>query len=300
MFDTATARRMMVDGQVRTADVTNLDLIAAMLAVPRELSCRRRSPIRLISIAISRSATAARCSNRWFSPSSFRERRSAPATVFSMSAVRPAIPRRCCRRSRVRLWRWRKMRLWRNGHRTRWRPSTPRTSGRNRPADRRLAAGRALRPHFPQWRHRNRARQLGPPVETRWPARLYLRPGPDRQSDDLPDGRGPPCRPPDFRCRSAGFAGFCCGSGVRFLAPSAVGPLTFSEGPPLFAAIQAFYPLWPRCAYSQIFAFHPQLRGFAFLARRLRFACFASSAMTLGGGALNASAPRVHRKGAGG
>ena len=37
MLDTATARRMMVDGQVRTADVTNLDLIAAMLAVPREL-----------------------------------------------------------------------------------------------------------------------------------------------------------------------------------------------------------------------------------------------------------------------
>jgi len=37
MFDTAAARRLMVDGQVRTADVTNLDLIAAMLAVPREL-----------------------------------------------------------------------------------------------------------------------------------------------------------------------------------------------------------------------------------------------------------------------
>jgi protein-L-isoaspartate(D-aspartate) O-methyltransferase len=36
MFDAAAARRMMVDGQVRTADVTNLDLIAAMLAVPRE------------------------------------------------------------------------------------------------------------------------------------------------------------------------------------------------------------------------------------------------------------------------
>jgi protein-L-isoaspartate(D-aspartate) O-methyltransferase len=36
MFDTAAARRNMVDGQVRTADVTNLDLIAAMLAVPRE------------------------------------------------------------------------------------------------------------------------------------------------------------------------------------------------------------------------------------------------------------------------
>lgn len=37
MFDAATARRMMVDGQVRTADVTNQDLIAAMQAVPREL-----------------------------------------------------------------------------------------------------------------------------------------------------------------------------------------------------------------------------------------------------------------------
>jgi protein-L-isoaspartate(D-aspartate) O-methyltransferase len=37
MFDTAAARRMMVDGQVRTADVTNLDLIGAMLEVPREL-----------------------------------------------------------------------------------------------------------------------------------------------------------------------------------------------------------------------------------------------------------------------
>lgn len=36
MFDTAAARRMMVDGQVRVADVTDLDLIAAMLAVPRE------------------------------------------------------------------------------------------------------------------------------------------------------------------------------------------------------------------------------------------------------------------------
>jgi len=36
MFDTVAARRMMVDGQIRTADVTNLDLIEAMLAVPRE------------------------------------------------------------------------------------------------------------------------------------------------------------------------------------------------------------------------------------------------------------------------
>ncbi len=36
MFNTATARRMMVEGQVRTADVTDLDLQEAMLTLPRE------------------------------------------------------------------------------------------------------------------------------------------------------------------------------------------------------------------------------------------------------------------------
>jgi protein-L-isoaspartate(D-aspartate) O-methyltransferase len=36
MIDLAAARRTMVDCQVRTADVTSLELLAAMLAVPRE------------------------------------------------------------------------------------------------------------------------------------------------------------------------------------------------------------------------------------------------------------------------
>jgi protein-L-isoaspartate(D-aspartate) O-methyltransferase len=36
MFDAAAARRMMVDGQVRTADVTDAGLIATMSALPRE------------------------------------------------------------------------------------------------------------------------------------------------------------------------------------------------------------------------------------------------------------------------
>ena len=36
MTDFAAARRHMVDGQVRTADVTDLRVIAAMLEVPRE------------------------------------------------------------------------------------------------------------------------------------------------------------------------------------------------------------------------------------------------------------------------
>ena len=37
MFDVAAARCLMVDGQIRTADVTNPSLIAAMQAVPREM-----------------------------------------------------------------------------------------------------------------------------------------------------------------------------------------------------------------------------------------------------------------------
>jgi protein-L-isoaspartate(D-aspartate) O-methyltransferase len=37
MLDGTAARRMMVDGQIRTADITNLELLAAMQAVPREL-----------------------------------------------------------------------------------------------------------------------------------------------------------------------------------------------------------------------------------------------------------------------
>jgi protein-L-isoaspartate(D-aspartate) O-methyltransferase len=36
MFDTANARRLMVEGQVRTADVTDGDLLDAMLTLPRE------------------------------------------------------------------------------------------------------------------------------------------------------------------------------------------------------------------------------------------------------------------------
>lgn len=36
MFDAATARRLMVEGQVRTADVSDTDLLDAMLSVPRE------------------------------------------------------------------------------------------------------------------------------------------------------------------------------------------------------------------------------------------------------------------------
>ena len=47
MFDFAAARRMMVDGQVRTSDVTDPRIIAAMLELPRE----RFVPARNASLA---------------------------------------------------------------------------------------------------------------------------------------------------------------------------------------------------------------------------------------------------------
>src|SRR5262245_23242915 len=43
MTDFATARRHMVDGQVRTADVTDLRILDAMLEIPRERFARTAS-----------------------------------------------------------------------------------------------------------------------------------------------------------------------------------------------------------------------------------------------------------------
>jgi len=47
MIDFAKARRMMVDGQIRPSDVTDRDLLAAMLEIPRE----RFAPEALASVA---------------------------------------------------------------------------------------------------------------------------------------------------------------------------------------------------------------------------------------------------------
>ena len=47
MIDFTTARRMMVDGQIRTSDVTNRELLGAMLEIPRE----RFAPAELASVA---------------------------------------------------------------------------------------------------------------------------------------------------------------------------------------------------------------------------------------------------------
>ena len=54
MTDFAAARRHMVDGQVRPADVTDLRIISAMLEVPRE----RFVPPQAEALGLSRSRPA--------------------------------------------------------------------------------------------------------------------------------------------------------------------------------------------------------------------------------------------------
>ena len=48
-IDFSEQRVKMVDGQIRTTDVTSAAVLAAMLAVPREDLCLRREPIWPIS-----------------------------------------------------------------------------------------------------------------------------------------------------------------------------------------------------------------------------------------------------------
>ena len=61
MNDFAMARRMMVDGQVRTSDVTDPRIIDAMLEFRANASCRKPRPGSPISISTSRSPPAPPC-----------------------------------------------------------------------------------------------------------------------------------------------------------------------------------------------------------------------------------------------
>ena len=75
MIDFAAARRMMVDGQVRTSDVTDPRLIAAMLEVPRERfvpEAKAGLAYLDFDVPVSRRAPARRraaCSSPWCWPS---------------------------------------------------------------------------------------------------------------------------------------------------------------------------------------------------------------------------------------
>ena len=68
MTEFATARRNMVEGQVRTADVTDLRILSAMLEIPARISCRLLRRVLHTSISIWRWGRQGRAgsSNRWY------------------------------------------------------------------------------------------------------------------------------------------------------------------------------------------------------------------------------------------
>ena len=148
MIDFAAARRMMVDGQVRTSDVTDLRIIAAMLDVPRERFVPQPTGRpRPISISTCRSIAAA--SGEAGAPAAQADgagqadpgrRHRATATACSMSAAPPA--------TRPRSWRGLARSVVALEQDPDAGPACARqsaaaaraTRGRDRPADRRLAA----------------------------------------------------------------------------------------------------------------------------------------------------------------
>ena len=87
MADFSTARRMMVDGQIRTSDVTDLRIISAFLSVPRE---RFVAPSKTalayldidVPVAEGRIGSRAGCSSRWCWPSSSRRPKSKRPIAF--------------------------------------------------------------------------------------------------------------------------------------------------------------------------------------------------------------------------
>jgi protein-L-isoaspartate(D-aspartate) O-methyltransferase len=69
MVDFAHARRMMVEGQVRTADVTDLALVAAMLEVPRErFVAPDQTALAYLDLDLAVGQSAARGSRRLLTP----------------------------------------------------------------------------------------------------------------------------------------------------------------------------------------------------------------------------------------
>ena len=108
MIDFAAARRMMVEGQVRTSDVSDLRIIAAMLELPRERFVpEAKAALAYLDADVPvTEAQGGKPVRRLLKPmvlaSWFRPRRSRRTTMCSMSAVRPAIRRRCWRAWRAR------------------------------------------------------------------------------------------------------------------------------------------------------------------------------------------------------
>ena len=126
MFDFAAARRMMVDCQVRTSDVTDRESSPRCWTCRASASCRSampRWPISTSTLPVTdgrRGAAAAQADGAGEAHPGGRDRSAGCAC--SMSPAAPAIRRRCWPGWRAPSWRWRRTRHW---PRTRARTSRP-------------------------------------------------------------------------------------------------------------------------------------------------------------------------------
>ena len=130
MIDFAAARRMMVDGQVRTADVTDPRLLAAMLDLPRErFFPEDKASLAYLDLDVPVSETGQPV-RRLLKPMVLAKlhpggRASPKPTACSMSAAPPAIRPRCWPVLPVRWWASRRTRASPGRRPPRWpRPGT--------------------------------------------------------------------------------------------------------------------------------------------------------------------------------
>ena len=237
MLDFAAARRMMVDGQVRTSDVTDLRIIAAMLEIPRERFVPGTNTalayLDLDVPAQQASGPAKRCagcSSPWCSPRWCRLPRSRrPTSVLDVGCATgyssallarlaqsvvaleedPALAQARGRESQIR--------------------RREQCDGRDRPVDARLAArrlrSRLLRRHFRQWRDRGRAARAMRAAQGGRPAARRQRSRPQWPGDGLSLGCGRRQRLADLRCRAPAASRLCQAACLRFLRDSALPPL---------------------------------------------------------------------------
>src|SRR6516164_2315209 len=234
MLDSAVARRHMVDGQIRTADVTNPSLVTAMLTVPREL---------FVTPALA--SQAYRDGDVPLGQGRFLLRPMAPicgrGSMCSMSVAAPVTPLRYWRIWALRSWRSRKTPVWPALLSRRLPPPGPHRPWSLPVPGPRLAGGGAIRPDLFQWRDRNHAGCARPPAQAQRAARRCFWARAGNEGYDLSANRGKACWPAYFRCRSAGAAGFCRASGLCLLTFKSVGRSALLQAQSNYVTSQANY-----------------------------------------------------------
>ena len=222
MIDFAAARRMMVDGQVRTSDVTDLRIIAAMLELPRERFVPTPRPLLPISISTFLPSEAA-----GDKPARHLLKPMVLAKLIQAAAVKAddrVLDVGCAtgysaallRGSRARSSRWRRIRCWRGRARKSDGGGRGQRDGGDRAADRRLAARRPTTSFSSMGRPR-RCPNAVPPAQGRGPAGRRGGPAPGGRAMLYCSVAGDVSGWPIFDAAAPAAAGLCCAAGLRLL-----------------------------------------------------------------------------------